>query len=111
MDDSINETAKAGSSSVQLSGNENEYMLVNSNEEIVKDLVTRLLSLTDNICKCVKCYNDICAIMLNNMQPHYSTTRKGMILSQLPQMDMMNIAEMNVIAARAIKIVSESPRH
>lgn len=87
-----------------------EYGLINANEEIVRDSVRKMMAHTD-MCKCDKCFYDACALVLNKMPPRYSTTRKGQLLSLLPNMEIITYAEIGVMAAQAIKMVSESPHH
>ena len=87
-----------------------DVILVNASEDVVINCIKKLMAVTE-MCKCEKCFLDICALVLNKIPPHYVTTYKGNLLSQLPQMSPESHRETLVIAAHAIKLVSESPQH
>ncbi|MDR2933603.1 MAG: late competence development ComFB family protein [Oscillospiraceae bacterium] len=86
------------------------FILINANEEMVKGDVRKMMEFID-MCKCEKCFKDVCAIVLNKLPARYVTTRKGTLLSQIPQMSRENHAEMTILIAQALKMVSESPQH
>ncbi len=88
-----------------------EFVLVNIYERIVMDSVMEMISFMDDMCSCPKCVSDACALVLNQMTPCYVTTRKGQLLSKLPQMKMENQIDISVMVVKALRLVKESPRH
>lgn len=89
---------------------EKGYVPVNVVEELVKSKVRELMA-TYDMCRCEKCYWDTCAIILNQLKPHYFTTEKGLLLSMLSATDYQFKTDLAVTVLKALKIVKDSPRH
>lgn len=90
-----------------------KYQLINAYESIVKTNVQELMK-DEDMCKCEKCFLDVCALVLNSKHASYSrfvTTKKGALLAQIPEMGYVNKTEMTVIILDAIRQVKESPQH
>ena len=85
-------------------------MLVNANEEIVKQRMPELLKEYD-CCKCEKCYLDMMAIALNYLKPQYVNTEKGQLIKLAENMSMQKTVDIDIACVKAIDIVSRSPQH
>jgi len=86
------------------------YVLVNALEEVVKTEVKTVLRNVD-MCKCDKCYFDVCALVLNNLKPNYATTEKGAVLAKVGSSLADIRTDMMIEIGKAIGLVSKSPRH
>ncbi|MCL2837421.1 MAG: late competence development ComFB family protein [Defluviitaleaceae bacterium] len=88
-----------------------DYTVINIYEELVKQSVISMAEYME-MCKCGKCISDVCALVLNQLTPHYVTTRKGEILSRLSaNFEPDNQANITVKVVQALHLVNESPRH
>lgn len=90
--------------------NNSEYVVINAYEELVKDNVLMMIKYMD-MCSCEKCVSDVCALVLNQMQPHYVTTRRGELLTQVTQSVRDKYIDLTVKVVHALQLVKESPRH
>ncbi|MDR1193533.1 MAG: late competence development ComFB family protein [Peptococcaceae bacterium] len=86
------------------------YILRNSYEEMVRIRTKEIMSRMD-MCCCEKCYLDVCALVLNQLQPRYVTTEKGSLIAKLPEMSKRKELEMTVLISRAAKMVRDHPSH
>ncbi|MGE5494535.1 MAG: late competence development ComFB family protein [Burkholderiales bacterium] len=92
-------------------GNDNnEYMLVNVAEELVKKKVKEMMPSYD-MCQCTKCYLDVCALVLNQTHSRYYTTEKGKLLNLLDMTDYQFKTDLLVMVLSAMKQVKDHPRH
>lgn len=91
-------------------GVQSHYVVVNAYEELVKQNVLMMVEYMD-MCSCDKCISDACALVLNQLPPHYVTTRKGELLSQIPQTMRDQHIDLTVKVVQALQMVKESPRH
>ncbi len=87
------------------------YELSNVMEMIVKDKVRSIWKEDKKHCHCEKCFNDICAIVLNKTAPAYVNTLKGSLLAQIPELNVERQMAMTVDIMRAMKLVGENPKH
>jgi len=87
-----------------------ELVFLNTLEEPVRQKTKTIMSKMD-MCQCEKCFLDVCALALNKLTPKYVTTRKGTILSKLPEMDNKNEMAMTVLITQCAKMVQEKPMH
>lgn len=87
-----------------------EYQLVNVIEELVKSRVREMMKEYD-MCRCDKCYLDVCAIVLNTLKPQYVTTSKGSLLAMLSDTNLQYITDLTVKIVQALKLVRDYPRH
>lgn len=86
------------------------YVLINANEEIVKHLTKELMTQTD-MCRCEKCYLDVCALALNNISSNYVTSRKGQVIHNAMKDISESKIEIVVAVSKAIALVKDSPQH
>lgn len=87
-----------------------EYVLVNIAEELVKKKVSEMMASFD-MCKCEKCYFDVCAIVLNQTHSRYYTTEKGKLLNLLDATNYQFKTDLMVMTLKAMKFVKDHPRH
>lgn len=87
-----------------------DFVAVNAYEELVRNNVLSMMEYMD-MCSCQKCVSDACALVLNQLTPHYVTTRKGVMLSQLPEMSTERHIDLTVKVVHALRMVKESPQH
>ncbi len=85
-------------------------VLVNAVEQIVK-LKAKPMMQEAEMCHCMECYLNVCAIALNKLKPRYITSSKGKMFSSLDVMDYGYQAELTVAIVAAIEIVKKNPRH
>ena len=88
------------------------YFFKNTMETVVIEEVATTMKHTSNICKCGKCFYDICAIALNNIPSHYATTEQGELMQKANTL--LNIENLSRISAeifKAIEIVRNYPSH
>ncbi len=80
-------------------------------EKAVDSLLKEVLDKYDDICKCEVCINDIRAIALNELKPHYISTKKGNLYTKVDEMNLQFDVDIYKALVRAIEIVSKNPRH
>ena len=88
------------------------YYLKNTLEDAVLEEVTASLKHISNMCKCDKCFYDICAIALNSFPSHYATSVQGELIRKAN--NLVNIEMRTKITNAvfsAIEIVRKSPMH
>jgi competence protein ComFB len=93
-----------------MSEEKTEYILVNIAEELVKLKVREMMAEYD-MCRCKKCFLDVCAIVLNTMDPHYVTTEKGSLFSLLEATHYQFKTDLTVCVLQAMKRVKSRPMH
>lgn len=89
----------------------NHYSLKNVMEEVIQEKVISIWKDDKNNCHCDKCFNDVCAIVLNKTPPHYVNTQRGALLARIPEMSMERQMALTVDVLRAVKLVGEKPQH
>lgn len=87
-----------------------EYKLYNAYEETVKSAVKMAIDQTE-MCRCEKCFLDICAMVYNNNFTRFVTTREGELFSKIPEMSYNFKVELLVAVMDAVKKVKDNPRH
>lgn len=87
-----------------------EYVLVNVAEQLVRQKVREMMADFD-MCRCEKCFLDVCAIVLNKTHAYYCTTEKGKLLSLLDATDYQFKTDLVVSVLQAMKFVKDNPRH
>ena len=85
-------------------------MLINANEEIVKQRIPVFLMEYD-CCKCEKCVCDMMAIALNNIKPAYVNTAEGMLFKRINNMLPQKTTDIDIEILKAINLVSAHPKH
>ncbi|WKY45865.1 late competence development ComFB family protein [Eubacteriaceae bacterium ES2] len=86
-------------------------MVKNYMEEVVEDLLPKLLETYNDICTCEKCLDDIRAIALNKLHPAYFVTRKGFLFTKMEETLVQSKADVIHELTSAIEIVSKNPMH
>ncbi len=85
--------------------------LTNVTEEIVFKRLDDVLKGRGDLCKCQQCRMDVAALALNNLQPRYVVTERGMVFSKLSGLDIQISADVVRELTRALDKVSTNPRH
>ncbi|KXG76787.1 late competence development ComFB family protein [Thermotalea metallivorans] len=86
-------------------------MLKNFMEIVVDHVLPNMLKAFPHTCQCEQCLNDIRAIALNHLKPHYIVTEKGELFSRIQEMDIQFETDVMKAIIDAIAIVSKNPRH
>ena len=86
-------------------------MIKNYMEDVVDHLLPSMLRAFPDICTCTRCLEDIQAIALNNLKPHYIATEKGGVYSKLQEMEIQFETDVMKAIIDAIAMVSRNPRH
>jgi len=86
-------------------------LIKNYMEDIVDLKLPDILAKYTDICKCSKCIEDIKALALNKLPPHYVVTSQGLLYTKTNEL--VNQFDTDVITeiVIAIETVSKSPRH
>jgi len=87
------------------------YRLVNSCEDAVRLKVAELINKDPDMCKCEKCFLDVCAIVINGGFCHIVTTTEGELLANIPNIMNNSEADLFFAAFKAIEIVKNHPMH
>lgn len=85
--------------------------LKNYMETIVLNYLDGVLAKYPNCCSCEKCRQDIVMLALNHLPPKYVSSDKGNVYAKLSLMEVENEVIVIEEIAKAIEIVSKSPRH
>ena len=89
-----------------------KYYLQNAIEDAVIDEVAAALKHMRDVCKCEKCFYDICAVALNSFPPHYATTEQGELLTKVNTLlNAETRTKLTTAVFNAIDIVSKNPLH
>lgn len=84
----------------------------NYSEELVRDMLFKILEQYPTICQCDKCIADIMALSLNCVKPKYVSTEKGMIYTKaLNEIDKQEKISISASIIKAIEKVSSNPNH
>jgi competence protein ComFB len=86
-------------------------MLKNYMEIVVDIILPVVIENYGNICRCDKCINDIKALALNNLQPHYVATVKGEVYTKINQLEVQFRADTITALVNSIEQVSRNSRH
>jgi len=80
-------------------------------EQLVLEKVRASMNGGD-MCKCNKCYYDVCSIVLNNMgAPHYITSPEGALMKRATFMSSEAITSLYVEIFKAIELVMSNLKH
>lgn len=84
----------------------------NYSEELVKEMLSKILDDYPTICKCDKCIADIMTLSLNSVKPKYVLTEKGMIYTKaLNEIDKQEKISIAASIIKSIEKVSSNPNH
>jgi competence protein ComFB len=86
-------------------------MLKNYMEIVVEHVLPSILKVFPNVCQCQQCLDDIRAIALNHLTPHYVVTEKGEVYTRINEMNIQFETDVMKSLIDAIAIVSKNPRH
>lgn len=86
-------------------------MVKNYMEDIVDVILPSVLGNYEDVCKCSKCMEDIKAITLNKLQPHYVATETGLVYTKINELVIQFRADVIKEVVKAIEVVSKSPKH
>ena len=90
---------------------EPKYILFNAMEETVKEEVRATMN-NMNVCKCDKCYYDVCAMVLNNSPPQYVTSPEGVLIKKAAALLRLEVlTKLSGEIFNAISVVKENPGH
>ncbi len=85
-------------------------MIKNIMETIVSNKLDELASKV-TMCNCPKCRDDIMASALNNLPPKYVSSNSGELYVKASNLSSAEVNDVTITLLKAIKIVSENPRH
>ena len=91
--------------------NGQKYTFSNAMEEIVFDNVRSAISRDSEMCRCVKCFYDVCAVVLNNVGTKYGTSQMGALMSKAASSNMQAVGVISVEIIKAINLVKGKPNH
>lgn len=90
-------------------------MIINCTEIAVREIFPEVIDSYRKrqlpVCTCQRCLDDIVALALNYLPPHYVATEKGEIITNVDFQKIGGRAEVFIQICHAIKRVSEFPRH
>lgn len=90
---------------------EARYTFRNTMEDIVAEEVTGILKNEKKMCKCTRCVNDICAIVLNSIPSHYVTSEVGQLYDRAGFLDITKLTNLTNNIFKAIDKVKNNPAH
>lgn len=88
-------------------------MIKNYMEIIVDHVLLSVFEMPEyqETCKCNSCIEDIKSIALNNLDPKYVATDKGVLYTKLTEMRNQCTVDVTKEIIKAIELVKDSPRH
>lgn len=86
-------------------------MLVNYMENVVNYALLELKSSYPFVCMCDQCKDDMKAIALNSITPHYVASATGEMYTRINELTQQYSTDAMLALARAIEIVHNSRRH
>ena len=87
------------------------FYFKNTLEDAVAEEVEAALKHIKNICKCDRCFADICAVALNSLTPHYVTTAMDELYHRVSLLDIKKQIEIFDKVYDAIDTVKNNPSH
>jgi competence protein ComFB len=89
---------------------QDSFVLINAADQIVMTKVSEMIAETD-MCKCEKCFLDVCMHALNQLPNKYVTSKKGEVISNIYTTAVANNVAYIVAITTAIEIVKNDPQH
>jgi len=86
------------------------FVLLNAADQVVMAKVSEMMAETD-MCKCEKCYLDVCMYALNQLPNKYVTSRKGEVISNVYTTAIDNNVAYVVAITTAMEMVKDNPQH
>ncbi len=65
----------------------------------------------NNLCKCEQCINDIKAVALNSLKPHYIANNSGLIYTKIQELRRQAEVDATAALIKGATIVHDNPRH
>lgn len=90
---------------------EHSYKIVNAYDELVRTAVREAIDKDDEMCRCEKCFLDVCTIVFNNGFSHFVTSRQGELYAKVGDMNIGNHVDLFLVVLRAIQTVKQKPMH
>lgn len=87
------------------------YQIVNAYDELVRTAVREAIDNDEEMCKCEKCFLDVCTIVFNNGFAHFVTTRQGALYAKIGDMNTGAHVNLFVEVLQAIAKVKQRPMH
>lgn len=85
--------------------------VVNVMEEVVRRMLEQTLAERTDVCRCRQCFQDMMALSLNSLPPHYVSTRKGETFFKVKAMENQFVADVVAAITHAMEQVKRNPRH
>lgn len=90
-------------------------MVINCAEIAVRELFPEVLKSYQQrigpVCTCQRCLDDVVALTLNYLPPHYVASEKGTIITGVDYQQVGGRTEIFTRLYKSIGIVAENPRH
>lgn len=83
----------------------------NCAEKFVEEHLAKVLMQNPSICQCPMCHDDMMALALNQLKPHYVATDNGDMYTRLQLYSRDNDMDILLAVAKAVEQVSAHPRH
>lgn len=80
-------------------------------EQAVREIHQELCTTHPEFCSCVKCSDDVAAMVMNQTRPRYTTTGLGWAVENAELSGNQARAEISVLVYEAMRRVAEEPRH
>jgi hypothetical protein len=98
---------------VEFEHNGKKYVFGNAMEDFVLEKVRLSIASDKEMCKCKKCYYDVCAIVLNNLEDSkYVTSPEGAVISRVAyDTGISGSGVFSVEIVKAMNLVSKNPTH
>ena len=80
-------------------------------ERTVREIHQELCATHTEFCSCVKCADDVAALVMNQTRPRYTTTGLGWAVENAELSSNQTRAELSVLVYEAMRRVAEEPRH
>jgi len=80
-------------------------------EQVVESALKEYLKNEHEICTCEQCENDMAAMALNQLRPHYATTMRGAAFLESEQKNLDFVVKVVSAIKGAAEIVRQAPRH
>lgn len=90
---------------------EKKYQIVNAYDELVRQAVREAIAGDDEMCKCEKCFLDVCTLVFNEGFSHFVTTPQGTLYAKVDDMSTRNHVDLFVVVLQALQKVKERPMH
>lgn len=91
-------------------GKAREYRIVNAYDGLVRQTVREAMEKQD-MCRCEKCFLDVCTLVFNKGYSKFVTTLEGELYAKIPDMNHGDHIKLFVTVLEAIALVQKRPMH